>query len=121
VYCDLGTLDRRQRGEEVPYSEYIIPQQITCPKCGAVDQYEMTSDAHLAFTAELMNSMARGKMPKPAGGPLREVVEAFANVRKDHGDLLPADDEEDPVVYTRFTVAGGREVHPLEAVDMYSR
>jgi tetratricopeptide (TPR) repeat protein len=25
------------------------------------------------------------------------------------------------VVYTRFTVAGGREVHPLEAVDMYSR
>src|SRR5947209_10479013 len=121
VYCDLGTLDRRERGEEVPYSEYIIPQQITCPKCGAVDQYEMTSDAHLAFTAELMKSMARGKTPKPPGGPARELVEAFANVWKSRGEGLPADDEEDPVVYTRFTVAGGRQMHPIEALDMYSR
>jgi tetratricopeptide (TPR) repeat protein len=121
VYCDLGTVDRRKRGEELPYSEYIIPQQITCPKCGAVDQYELTGDAYLAFTAQLMKSMARGETPKPAGGPLREVVEALANLQKDHGDLLPADDEDDRVVYTRFTVAGDREMHPLEAVDMYSR
>jgi tetratricopeptide (TPR) repeat protein len=121
VYCDLATVDRRKRGEEVPYSEYIIPQQITCPKCGAVDQYELTGDAHLAFTAQLMKSMARGKTPKPAGGPLGEVMEALANVRKDHGDLLPDNDEDDQVVYTRFTVAGGREMHPLEAVAMYGR
>jgi tetratricopeptide (TPR) repeat protein len=121
VYCDLGTVDRRKRGEEVPYSEFIIPERITCPKCGAVDQYELTGDAYLAFTAQLMQSMARGKRPKPAGGPLREAVEAVANLRKDHGDLLPADDEDDRVVYTHFTVAGGREMHPLEAVNMYSR
>jgi tetratricopeptide (TPR) repeat protein len=86
-----------------------------------VDQYELTGDAYLAFTAQLMKSMARGTTPKPAGGPLREVVEALANLRKDHGDLLPDDDKNDRVVYTRFTVAGGREMHPLEAVDMYSR
>jgi hypothetical protein len=121
VYCDLGTVDRRKRGEEVPYSEFIIPERITCPKCGAVDQYELTGDAYLAFTAQLMKAMARGKMPKPAGGPLREVMEALANVRQDHGDLLPADDEDERVVYTRFTAAGDREMHPLEAVDMYSR
>jgi tetratricopeptide (TPR) repeat protein len=120
VYCDLGTVDRRKRGEEVPYSEFIVPQRITCPKCGAVDQYELTGDAYLAFTAQLMKSMARGETPKPAGGPLREVVEALANVRKDHGDRSP-DDDDDRVVYTRFTVAGDREMHPLEAVDMYSR
>src|SRR5207245_2708013 len=59
--------------------------------------------------------------PKPAGGPVGQVVEALANLQKDHGDLLPADDEDDRVVYTRFTVAGDREMHPLEAVDMYSR
>ena len=70
VYCDLGTVDRRKRGEKVPYSEYIIPERITCPKCGSVDQYELTGDAYLAFTALLVKSMARGKMPKPAGGPL---------------------------------------------------
>jgi hypothetical protein len=121
VYCDLGTVDRRKRGEEVPYSEYIIPQRITCPKCGAVDQYELTGDAYLAFTAQLMKAMARGKMPKPAGGPVSEAVEALANLPKDHGDLLPDDDEDDRVVYTHFTVAGGREMHPLEAVAMYSR
>jgi tetratricopeptide (TPR) repeat protein len=123
VYCDLGTVDRRKRGEEVPYSEYIIPQQITCPKCNAVDQYALTGDAYLAFTAQLLKSMARGTTPKPAGGPLREVVEALANPRKDkdHGDPLPDDDEDERVVYTRFTVAGGREMHPLEAADMYSR
>jgi tetratricopeptide (TPR) repeat protein len=124
VYCDLGTVDRRKRGEEVPYSEFIIPQRITCPKCGAVDQYELTGDAYLAFTAQLMKSMARGKTPKPPGGPLREVVEALANLPKDHGDLLPDDDEDDEddrVVYMHFTVAGGREMHPLEAADMYSR
>ena len=121
VYCDLGTVDRRKRGEEVPYSEFIIPKRITCPKCGAVDQYELTGDAYLAFTAQLMTSMARGETPKPASGPLGEVAEALANLRKDHGDLLPADDEDDQVVYTRFTVAGDREMHPLEAVDMYSR
>jgi hypothetical protein len=52
VYCDLGTLEQRQRGEETSYSEFVIPQRITCPKCSAVDQYALTTEAHLALAAE---------------------------------------------------------------------
>lgn len=36
VYYDLATRERRDKGEPTPYSEFIIPQRITCPKCGAV-------------------------------------------------------------------------------------
>src|SRR5205823_13903741 len=54
VYYDLGTHDRRQRGEETPYHEVIITRRITCPKCGAVDRYELTNWAHLSITAEML-------------------------------------------------------------------
>jgi len=96
VYYDLGTMERRKRGEETPYGEFVIPRQITCPKCGAVDSYELTGEAHLALTAEV----------------LKQVAEAKASRR-------PGDDAERALVYTRFTVAGGREVHPYEGRDMY--
>jgi len=31
IYYDLGTHDRKARGEDVPYSEFIIPQRIALP------------------------------------------------------------------------------------------
>jgi hypothetical protein len=45
VYCDTRTQERRAAGEETPYSEWIIPEPITCPKCGAVNQYELAPEA----------------------------------------------------------------------------
>jgi tetratricopeptide (TPR) repeat protein len=98
IYCDLATMDRRNAGQETPYSEWIIPQRITCPKCGAVDQYELAGSSFLTLTAELMVEVA-----------LRET-----------GDLNDdGDDEEGPVVFKRFTIADGREMHPYEARDLY--
>ncbi len=96
VYYDLGTMERRKRGEETPYGEVVIPQQIICPKCGAVDTYELTGEAHLALTAETLKQAAETKTSRRAD-----------------------DDAERALVYTRFTVAGGREMHPYEGRDMY--
>jgi tetratricopeptide (TPR) repeat protein len=96
LYCDLGTHERRERGEEVPYSEFIIPQVITCPKCGAVDQYELTGHAHLAISAEMLLKLARGK----------ELQTSFA-------------EHEDRLILNHFTLTDGREMHPYEARDMY--
>jgi nucleotide-binding universal stress UspA family protein len=97
VYCDLGTMDRRKAGEETPYNEYIIPQRITCPKCGAVDQYKLGGAAMMTLTAELLARLARQKTG--------------------HKDA----DEESPLVFQRFTLTDGREMHPYEARDMYRR
>jgi tetratricopeptide (TPR) repeat protein len=97
VYCDLGTMDRRKAGEEIRYSEYVIPQRITCPKCGAVDRYELGGNAMLTLSAELLARLAR-----------HEAGEKDAN-------------DEGPLVFQRFTLTDGREMHPYEARDMYRR
>jgi tetratricopeptide (TPR) repeat protein len=97
VYCDLGTQKRRAQGEEVPYGEFIIPQRIVCPRCGAVDRYELSSEACLAMTAELLKLIAR-KRSTPGLGDGTE-----------HLRLM------------HFTVEGGREMHPLAALEMYQR
>jgi tetratricopeptide (TPR) repeat protein len=95
-------MDRRKNGEEVPFSEFVITRSITCPKCGAVDQYEMTGEAMLAFTAELIKLAAR-REGSPEGTP------------------LPGDDGEERLVPIRFTLADGREMHPYAALEMYRR
>jgi tetratricopeptide (TPR) repeat protein len=95
IYCDLGTLDRRQAGEETTYSEFIIPQRITCPKCGAVDQYELGGHARLVLTAEMMARTARHELGSEG------------------------DDNEGPLIFQRFMVGGDREMHPYDARDMY--
>jgi tetratricopeptide (TPR) repeat protein len=98
VYYDAGTAERRRAGEPVPYSEYIVPQRIICPKCGAVDQYELAPEAHLTLAGELLKntlprSSAKTRNRRPAK-PSR--VEAL-----------------------RFTIDGNREAHPYEARDIY--
>ncbi len=97
VYCDLGTQKRKAQGEEVPYSEFVIPQRIVCPRCGAVDRYELSGEAHLAMTAELLKLVAR-KRSTPGLG------DGTKHLRLMH-----------------FTVEGGREMHPLAALEMYQR
>ncbi len=98
MYYDLGTMDRRAKGEQTPYSEVVMPQRITCPKCGAVDQYELTSEALISLTANLLTRAI-------------EVEKRRSAVSDDTG----------PVIYRRFTLADGREMHPYEARDMYRR
>ncbi|GAC1431257.1 MAG: hypothetical protein NVSMB65_04770 [Chloroflexota bacterium] len=96
VYIDEGTIERRKRGAETPYSEFVITRSITCPKCGAVDQYALTGEAHLALTAELLKVMARAQ-----------------------GTDLPGDGGAARIAFTRFTVDGDREMHPYAALEMY--
>ena len=97
VYCDLGTLERRRRGEQTPYDEYVITRRITCPKCGAVDRYELAGEAYLALTAELLKLGVGG-------------AEEFRGA----GDPAAG-----PLTFIRFGLRDGREMHPYAARDLY--
>ena len=96
IYCDLGTMDRRDKGEPTPFSEYVIPHRITCPKCGAVDQYRLSNLAYMTLMAEMLKIQAAHELGKP-------------------------EDETDdgPLRFIRFALADGREMHPFAARDMY--
>jgi tetratricopeptide (TPR) repeat protein len=94
VYCDGTTQERRAKGEETQYSEWIIPEPITCPKCGAVNQYELAPETRLALTVELLRQMQEGRSPPGLHDPSSSIA------------------------FRRFS-ADGREMHPLEARDMY--
>ncbi len=97
VYCDLATQERKARGEKVPYSEFIIPQRIVCPRCGAVDRYELTSEAYLAMTAELLRLVVPGRSTPGLGEGTK------------HLRLMS------------FALGSGQAMHPLEALEMYQR
>ena len=66
VYYDLGTANDDKKKDK--YDPLIIPQRVVCPKCGAVDQYELGTMGHMAVTASLLalrfpddgNRLARG-------------------------------------------------------------
>ncbi|MCC6177191.1 MAG: SEC-C domain-containing protein [Chloroflexi bacterium] len=96
IYCDLATQGRRQRGEQTPFDEWVIPQRITCQKCGAVDQYELSSLAYITLTAELVKKLAARAAGQPGGA-------------SDEGALQ----------FIRFGLADGREMHPYEARALY--
>ncbi|MDO8670721.1 MAG: DUF1186 domain-containing protein [Dehalococcoidia bacterium] len=98
VYCDLGTMERREKGKKTPFSEFVVPQRLTCPKCGVVDQYELAAMAYMALMAETLKKMAASK----TGGPDAEPTE---------GSLR----------FIRFGLADGREMHPIAALDMYRK
>jgi tetratricopeptide (TPR) repeat protein len=67
VLLDVNTLEKGQRGEAVNHDPHIMDREIVCPKCGAVDRYEMTPLANLRLAGPdnipaLVQSMA-GKKP----------------------------------------------------------
>ncbi len=62
VYYDLGTA--RDDAKRAKYSPVVIPQHVTCSKCGAVDQYELGPMSELSVTLNLMAERKRG-MPNP--------------------------------------------------------
>lgn len=98
VYYDLATADRQGRGEDTPYDPFIIPKRITCPRCNAVDEYEITPLAMIALTAEIVKLVAESK-----------------------GEKLDIPEPESRLRYTRFQLTDGREMHPREALAMYEQ
>lgn len=96
IYCDLATMERRKKGEKTRHHEWVIPQRIICPKCGAIDEYELSSLAYITLTAEVLKK----QVALAAGQPESE-------------------DDEGALRFIRFGLADGREMHPYEARAMY--
>jgi tetratricopeptide (TPR) repeat protein len=38
---DLGTFDRKRRGEKLPFEDFFIPARVVCPYCQAEDHYNV--------------------------------------------------------------------------------
>lgn len=47
LYCDLGTVDRKRAGEELPFSEFFVEGRVTCPQCGSEDRYTLAGSQYL--------------------------------------------------------------------------
>ena len=56
VYYDTLTLDNPKKREK--YDPLVIPERVVCPKCGAIDQYELGAMGHIAITASMMAEVA---------------------------------------------------------------
>jgi tetratricopeptide (TPR) repeat protein len=92
VYYDMGTAtDDKKRAK---YDPLVIPERVTCPKCGAVDQYELGGMGHMAILASLM---------------AERTPELAANLRPDQR-----------VRPINFTTRWGP-MHPQEAIERYQR
>lgn len=50
LICDLGTVERKQRGEHLPFSEFFVPARVICPRCQAEDRYELSGWQYLRTT-----------------------------------------------------------------------
>jgi tetratricopeptide (TPR) repeat protein len=99
VLVDVNTHEQQGRGEAVSHDPHIMDREIVCPKCGAVDRYQMTSAAHIRLLGKdnfpvLMEAMAGKKITTVKPNPR--------------------------VRYFR-SLAFGRPMHPLEALAEYRR
>ena len=92
VYSDIGTLKNKKKLEK--YGPVIIPQRVICPKCGAVDQYELGSLGHIAVVAS-----------------------SLAENDPDMGRLLREDQR---ITFLQFTTRWGF-MHPQEAIERYEK
>jgi len=91
VYCDIPTLSDEKKFAK--YDPLIIPQRVICPKCGAVDQYELSAMAQMAIMAGVL-SRANPEL-----------------------DLLRPDQH---IQFITFTTRWG-EMHPTEADERYQK
>ena len=98
VYYDLGTSRNEKKSEK--YDPLIIPQRVVCPKCGAVDQYELGGFGRIAVMASLMAETAE------RSGELATELKG-----------LPQDQR---IRFLEFTTRWGP-THPLEAIERYQR
>lgn len=54
LFYDLGTFERKQRGEQVQFSEFFIPARVICPHCGSEDRYDLSGWQYLRATLTLL-------------------------------------------------------------------
>lgn len=92
VYYDTFTLNNPKKREK--YDPLVIPERVVCPKCGAVDQYELGAMGHLAITANMMAGI------NPVG---------ITRLREDQR-----------IQFVNFTTRWGP-MHPKETVERYER
>jgi tetratricopeptide (TPR) repeat protein len=79
------------------YGAHILDHEVVCPKCGAVDRYELTPVAHLRIA-----------------GP-----DAIATIiREELGEKTKPFNSNPRVLYFR-SVVFGEPMHPLEGLDKY--
>ncbi len=43
LILDLGTVERKRAGEQLPFSEFFVPTRVICPHCQAEDQYDLSN------------------------------------------------------------------------------
>ncbi len=98
VYYDVATAKNQKKREK--YDPLIIPQRVVCPKCGAVDQYELGSFGHIAVMATL----------------LAESAERSGETIPNLTPLPP----ENRITLMQFTTRWGP-MHPQEAIERYQR
>jgi tetratricopeptide (TPR) repeat protein len=101
VLLDLGTLEQQTQGRPVVYDPYIMDHEIVCPKCGAVDQYAMTPQAHLALLV-LPNKV--------------DDLTALLAGKKSASDLPP-----NPRVHPFRSSVFKQPMHPLAGLEEYRR
>ncbi len=101
VLVDVLTLERIEKGKPVSHDPYIMDREIVCPKCGAVDRYEMTPQGHMALLG-----------PKGISAAVRSLF---------GGEKPSVDIRGNPRVHYFKSYAFGRPMHPLAALDEYRR
>lgn len=93
VYYDTRIAADKKKSAK--FSPLIIPEVVVCPKCGAVDQYELGPIGQLKITADLL--------ARSFTGP-------------DFTDVTT----EDRIQFMQFSARWGP-THPLEALERYER
>jgi tetratricopeptide (TPR) repeat protein len=101
VLIDGFTQEKAAAGEEVKFAPFVTDREIVCPKCGSRDQYEATPQA----LAQIMT---------PVGG-----LEKLAARLGGKGDA-PGLKLHPRVDYIQ-SMAFDRPMHPLEALERYSK
>jgi hypothetical protein len=93
LYIDPGIVKRIQgQFESAEPHEFLIPERIICPHCQAVDQFEFAPSIFGHATTALLRGLVGGAL-----------------------------DLDDPIQFVRFGLADGREMHPREALEMYTK
>lgn len=90
-YMQELALDEKKRTQ---FDPLVIPQRVTCPKCGAVDQYELGGMGHIALTAQMLAA----RTPELAG-------------------ILREDQQ---IQFIAFNTRWG-DMHPVEAIERYQQ
>jgi tetratricopeptide (TPR) repeat protein len=99
VLVDTISLEKQREGEPVEFDAHILDHEIICPKCGSVDQYRLTSQAHIALLGQQ---------------PPEKFLAMFTGQE-------PEKVKPNPRVHYRGARALGGPMHPLKAVQRYQQ